>query len=398
MSATTLSFLAPLSLEAFFAEFWEQQPVHIARKEPCHKALVDFSAIESLLSSQPLYYPGVQLTQSGLNIEASSYADAQNRILPLRLLELYKNGATIVLSRAHDLFPPLHELCREVMRTCKMRCQTNVYVSPPGKQGFNAHYDTHDVFILQVSGAKTFNFYPSSVVLPFPDERFDASTLLAEKIDESIALSAGDTLYIPRGVVHDAVADGMQSSIHITLGVYPVLMRDVLQEAVQKIAQSNPAFRKSLDSYRIASLEETSQDLSDMAASMMQEVADALREPELFQQISAGFYDELSLSALQKCDGVSLGSLSETPNATESRGSTIRLRQDMLIDFDSTAEGVKIRSFGQIIEFASPISDAVLTLLTQTELCIDDLDYLSDDQREAMIDRLLQENLAEINT
>ena len=32
--------------------------------------------------------------------------------------------------------------------------QINAYITPPENQGFAAHYDTHDVFVLQVSGSK----------------------------------------------------------------------------------------------------------------------------------------------------------------------------------------------------------------------------------------------------
>lgn len=396
MNTSTPSFLKPLTMQAFFEEYWEQQPLFISRTAPHFSTLIDISAIESLLSSQPLYFPGVQLTQSGRALSASSYTDEQNRILPLRLLELHQGGATIVLSQAQVLFPPLNELCREVMRTLKMRCQTNVYVSPPGNQGFNAHYDTHDVFILQVSGTKTFNFYPSSLVLPFAEEQFDPDTLVPADIDESIALSAGDTLYIPRGVVHDAVADAAEPSIHVTLGVYPVTMRDVLQEAVQLVAQRTPALRKSIDSFQIASCDESAQALPDHAARMMEEVVSAIREPEFVQQITAKFSDELSVSALQNCDGVSLrqaGVFSDIKILPDSR---LRLRQEMLIDYQCEANGVKIRSFGQIVEFSEPFSDSVLQLLSTGELPVRELDRLSEDQRDALVARLLQENLIKI--
>jgi ribosomal protein L16 Arg81 hydroxylase len=32
--------------------------------------------------------------------------------------------------------------------------QTNIYLSPPNAQGFGTHFDSHDVFVLQVAGSK----------------------------------------------------------------------------------------------------------------------------------------------------------------------------------------------------------------------------------------------------
>ena len=120
-------FLLPVSLDEFFSTYWEKQPLHIERNSPPFGALLSAVSIEELLATQPLYFPGVQLTQSGKTIDVASYADAQNRILPLRLLDFHNDGATIVISQAQKLFGPLSDLCRECLKHLQMRCQANVY-------------------------------------------------------------------------------------------------------------------------------------------------------------------------------------------------------------------------------------------------------------------------------
>ena len=79
---------------------------------------------------------------------------------------------------------------------------------------FNAHYDSHDVFILQVAGSKTFNFYGGGTAQPYAHDDFEAARHPCGESQQSLLIEAGDTMSISRGVMHDAVA-GASSSLHI---------------------------------------------------------------------------------------------------------------------------------------------------------------------------------------
>lgn len=401
MSGATPSFLTPVSLEDFYATYWEKQPLHIARSDSMalinNDCLIDNNAIENLLATQSVYFPGVQVTRSDQAIDVRSYTDEQSRILPLRLFEHYSNGATIVLSQAQKLFTSLSSLCREVIRTMNMRCQTNIYLSPPGNQGFRAHYDTHDVFILQVSGKKTFNFYPSSVELPLPEESFDANRLEKSPIDESISLSAGDTLYIPRGVVHDAIADDKAPSIHVTLGVYPLLMRDVLQGSIQWLAEHDKRFRQSTNSVVSSTEDQCHGNLQQTLNTLVQQVQASLQNSDTLQRVLTRHYDELALNAAQDCTGRLLGKRIQqsTDNALDGFDSII-LRKHMIISHETHGATLKIRTFGQTVEFSLPVSTLVKRLLEQGQIGNDELCGLQIDQRDAMINCLLKENLVEL--
>lgn len=399
MKDAELSILSPVTLATFFESYWERQPLHIERSAAAFSSLVDLSAIETLLSTQPLYFPGVQLTQSGKTIDVDSYTDEQSTILPSRLAEYHADGATIVLSQAQKLFPPLAQLCREVVRTLKMRCQTNVYVSPPGNKGFNAHYDSHDVFILQISGAKTFNFYPSNVELPCPEESFDASRLQPSPIDESVALSAGDTLYIPRGVVHDAVADAQAPSVHVTLGVYPMLMRDLLVESIQILTQQDSRFRQSVDRFQNhAPADATGASRNDALQGALETLAQqwqtTMSNADVMHQILTGHHDELALNSTGDCVGtLTSGAHSTIGDALPPRINRLSLREHSLISHERRGAELKVRTFGQILEFTEPTSTVVEKLIDQRHLIIGEESSLSADQLDAMVRSLVQANL-----
>lgn len=337
--------------------------------------------IESVLGARELYFPTIQLTQKGRAFDASEYADAQQRILGLRLMQLHAQGATVVMSQAQSLFANLDTLCREVMQWMQMRCQTNVYLSPAGNQGFNAHYDTHDVFILQISGTKTFNFYEEGVDLPFTDDPFDRSIIESWNISDSIKLQAGDTLYIPRGVVHDAVAEE-QRSLHITLGLFPVIARDLLQEMIQVAAEQDRRFRQSfaLDSHE------------QFPAQQIHALFDQLDDPTILTEARLRLQERLSLSVAQN----TLGALDNVVHSESLDNNTLlMLKPSALINFQRTGSTLILHGFGQVLEFDVSMADSVQFILQGEPFRPRDLNRLSQDQQQALCKRLLRENLIE---
>ena len=70
------------------------------------------------------------------------------------MLRLFADGSTVVLQGLHRLWPPLIEFADQLAADLGHPTQVNAYVTPPSSRGFDAHYDVHDVFVLQVAGQK----------------------------------------------------------------------------------------------------------------------------------------------------------------------------------------------------------------------------------------------------
>jgi ribosomal protein L16 Arg81 hydroxylase len=96
--------------------------------------------------------------------------------------------------------PSLANLCRAVERTFSSHFQTNIYLSPPHAQGFKTHFDSHDVFVLQVSGSKLWTLYDTGVVLPLRGQAFDPDKHAPGPPTRELTLHSGDVLYCPRGL------------------------------------------------------------------------------------------------------------------------------------------------------------------------------------------------------
>ena len=118
----------------------------------------------------------------------------------------------------HERLPSLAALCRAVERTFSSHFQTNIYLSPRNAQGFKTHYDSHDVFVLQVSGSKHWTLVRhASIELPLRGQGFDPEKHIPGPPTREFTIQAGDVLYCPRGLFHAARATD-EVSLHITLG------------------------------------------------------------------------------------------------------------------------------------------------------------------------------------
>ena len=90
--------LGPVSEADFFSDYWEQTPLHVSRADPGHFAtLLSLSMIETLLSSQALFFPSVQLVHQNEPVLMSMYTDDSRRIIPQRLIEHHHQGATVIV-------------------------------------------------------------------------------------------------------------------------------------------------------------------------------------------------------------------------------------------------------------------------------------------------------------
>ena len=64
-----------------------------------------------------------------------------------------------MLQGLHRTWPPLVAFCQQLAAELGHPVQANAYVTPPQSQGFDDHYDVHDVFVLQVEGEKRWRIH-----------------------------------------------------------------------------------------------------------------------------------------------------------------------------------------------------------------------------------------------
>jgi bifunctional lysine-specific demethylase and histidyl-hydroxylase NO66 len=211
---------------------------------------------DELLSRRGLRTPFLRVAKDGSLVPAARYtgsggagAEIGDQVLDEKILALYADGATLVLQGLHRIWPPLVDFARELGAALGQPLQVNAYLTPPGSQGFATHYDTHDVFVLQVDGRKRWRIHEP--VLSDPLER-QAWGGRAEEVSATAdgepaidaVLEPGDALYLPRGWLHSAQAQG-DSSLHLTVGI-KALTRYAIVEELLALAADEPRLRATL--------------------------------------------------------------------------------------------------------------------------------------------------------
>ena len=211
---------------------------------------------DELLSRRGLRTPFLRVAKDGQVVPAARFtggggagAEIGDQVLDERVLELYASGATLVLQGLHRIWPPLSTSPATWALALHQPLQVNAYLTPPGSQGFATHYDTHDVFVLQVDGAQALADPPAGAARPAGEAavgrpRRRGRRHRAGRAALDVVLAPGDALYLPRGWLHSAQAQDA-SSLHLTVGIR-ALTRYALVEELLALAAEDQRLRASL--------------------------------------------------------------------------------------------------------------------------------------------------------
>jgi hypothetical protein len=160
------------------------------------------------------------------------------------VLAEWERGATIVLQGLHLTRVELGAFCRSLERTLGHPAQVNAYYTPRSAQGLPVHHDTHDVFVLQVSGEKRWLVYEPALELPLKNQKYTPDLGEPGEAVHDLVLRPGDMLYLPRGWLHEALTSE-SDSLHLTVGVNVVTWLDAFKAALEECG-GDVGFRRSI--------------------------------------------------------------------------------------------------------------------------------------------------------
>ena len=239
--------IGSISEREFIESHYEQRALHCGRAEPARFAeLLSLDRIDAIIAGSELPSSALSMARGQPPIKRSDYTFKSGNIDRGAMIRQFQRGATIILNQLQRADETMARFCRSLEEVFSCNVQSNVYLTPPGNQGFKTHYDDHDVFILQVHGEKSWRLYAKPVENPYSGEGFKAGVHSPGEAEQELLLRAGDCLYIPRGLMHDASVRGDKLSLHITVGLIVKKWADLMLEAISEVALKNPKFRRSL--------------------------------------------------------------------------------------------------------------------------------------------------------
>ena len=243
-----LSYLiSPISKTEFFKTYHEKEAL-LSKHNDANRfhGLLSIDRIDEIIASTELPPSSLDMVRKEPPIERSYYTFKNGNIDRGAVIRHYQEGATIILPQLHLADELLAKFCRSLENVFSSHVQTNIYLTPGSSQGFNTHFDDHDVFVIQLSGTKKWRLYQRPIDNPYRGESFNTKDYKAGELQKEFELKEGECVYIPRGLMHDATSVGEKASLHITVGLIVKKWADLMLEALSEVAIRNPKFRRSL--------------------------------------------------------------------------------------------------------------------------------------------------------
>ncbi|ROS31103.1 cupin domain-containing protein [Cellulomonas sp. PhB150] len=359
--------------------------------------LFSVEAVDELVARRGVRTPFVRMAKEGSVLPAGRFtgpagygAEVGDQLSSEKVLAEFGAGATIVLQGLHRLWPPLIDFTRRLVAEIGHPAQVNAYVTPPSSRGFDAHYDTHDVFVLQVAGEKHWRIHSPVHVDPLADQPWSAHAddvaraAQGEPVIDAV-LTAGDALYLPRGWIHSAEALG-DTSVHLTVGMSAYTRADVV-DALLGLVGDTPALRSSLPlGVDVSDPEE----LRPIVDSVLADLANALaqrsdRAAELVAKgLGSRFEQQTRPEPVGPVQTLAAAALLTTTHR-------VRLREALGASVEDADDTVRLRARGRALVFPAEAGPALRHLLTGEPVAVGDLPGLDAASAVVVARRLLRE-------
>ena len=285
------NLIAPLTVEDFFANYWEKKYVHNRHDDPGYfNNVLSIADIDTFLSQQNLMPEGLRLLHKSKDVPTHEWTKSETLMngtarisaSPEKMLKWFYDGATIIINSAEKGIPGLAAACRAFEQEMKIVVQANIYITPPHSQGFHIHYDPHDIFLMQIKGPKTWHIYDTGEELPTTFHPFRKKPELVAEFD----INSGDFLYLARGTSHQAFTSD-HSTIHVNFSLKPRYGFHLIEDLV-KIAEHEDVFFRRTIPTGLAS-EEEKQQYTDAFKQKLHSLVDKISPKRLLDKQSEHF-------------------------------------------------------------------------------------------------------------
>lgn len=242
------------SVDAFFNDYWPNR-VFVAEGDKerlpaalLHAELNDFDSLS-------LRYKGV----------VSFFGDDRSEhMVPVEGIDAgapYRCGLSVYLTDIGPAFPDVQQMVRQLEFELGVNegcARAGVFASPTNG-GISCHYDSVDVFSIQLRGNKKFDVAPVSEMRnPWGFQYIAGSKPIDDLYPQategfpdwenaefrSVEMTPGTVLYMPRGTWHRTEAEG--DSIAVSIGIQPPSAAECVLEQLRLLLLQDPEWRQPL--------------------------------------------------------------------------------------------------------------------------------------------------------
>ncbi|MEU4117930.1 cupin domain-containing protein [Kitasatospora sp. NPDC028055] len=228
-------------LAAFADHRWQREPAVFTPARPASP--FDLDALDAAFDSGLLRTPYLELVRSDKVVvpaEAFTTSRTVNGTTHhgfadrAKVLALLRTGATLLLRCVDQWHGPTGDLVARLSEELDRRVEAFFFLTPVGGQGLAVHRDDADVFVLQVSGRKTWYVHDAPAAAEWSLGELPDGERSAQRLHT--VLGPGDVLYVPRAFAHRAVgAEGLSG--HLSLTVRDLSVPDLRTALDQLLAE-----------------------------------------------------------------------------------------------------------------------------------------------------------------
>jgi ribosomal protein L16 Arg81 hydroxylase len=248
------AMLGPEALDEFLSDYWPDR-IFVAHGDRARLP-------DALLDQELNQFDALSRRYKGV---VSFFGDARSgHMVPVEGIEAaapYRCGLSVYLTDVSPYFPDIERMVRKLEFELGINegcARAGVFASPTSG-GISCHYDSVDVFSIQLRGTKKFELAPVKELRhPWGFQYITGSRAIDdlypqategfpdwEKVEfQTVEMRPGSVLYMPRGHWHRTEAAG--DSIAVSIGMEPPSAAECVLEQLRLLLLQDPAWRKPL--------------------------------------------------------------------------------------------------------------------------------------------------------
>lgn len=248
------ALVSPTTVQQFVRDYWPERVFHA--HGPLSRLPAPFSSRE--LSSFRALASGYR---GWLGFGQGAKSSRMLSVHEINPLHLYEIGLSVYLPDIEASVPGATAFLRALENELGIDegcTRITVWASPQG-DGAPTHFDSEDVFSIQLAGTKRFEVAPmreyayplggqfAPGAAPY-DEMYPqvekGFPQVVESEFEAVDMKPGSVLFLPRGTWHRTVAD--QDSFAISIGVRPAAIVESFLEQLRYVLLQDPEWRRPM--------------------------------------------------------------------------------------------------------------------------------------------------------
>jgi ribosomal protein L16 Arg81 hydroxylase len=277
-----------ISADSFKTEYQERLP--FIMKGALETSMVKWSDINDVIARCDVQSENFRLSFPDGNVSKEKYVKSYFHVGDMRralhkpaLYDFMRKGATLVANHIYNE-PVVNDYAKDIAQFTGRQTVTSLYVAFGETDSYRAHWDSRDVFAVQLKGRKRWIVYPPSFDAPLymhQSKYLEHDHPCPEQPYLDFILEEGDVFYIPRGWWHNVTPLG-EPTVHLAIGTFPAFATDYVRWIFGKLPDSI---------YARTALENHQQD-KDTIKVLSEHISELMNDPQCYQAFIESHFSE----------------------------------------------------------------------------------------------------------